>query len=71
MSQRAFLDRPRCIKNLNHVVGIIEEKISVSRERLRADPVSKGERGGRVKTWDEPQAGRQKQEKVEAGATKC
>ena len=35
--QAAFLDLPRSIKDLNRVVSLIEE-ISVSRERLRANP---------------------------------
>jgi len=71
LSYAAFLDRPRCIKDLNRVVGLIEERISVSRERLRADPDPKGERGGRGKPRDEPLAGRQKQERAGAGAIKC
>jgi hypothetical protein len=36
--QAALLDLPRSIKYLNRVVSLIEEKISVSRERLRANP---------------------------------
>jgi len=42
LSHAAFLDRPRCIKDLNRVVGLIEEKISVCRERLQADWDPKG-----------------------------
>jgi len=54
LSHTAFLDRPRRIKDLNRVVGLIEEKISVSRERLQADPDPKGDCGGRGKPQDKP-----------------
>jgi len=67
----AFLDRPRCIKELNRVVGLIEERISIYRERLRAVPDPKGEQGGRGKPRDESRAGRQRQERAGAGAIKC
>jgi hypothetical protein len=67
LGQAAFLDRPRCIKDLNRVVGLIEEKISVSRERLRADPDHKGESGGIGK----PRACRQKPERAGASGIKC
>ena len=71
LSHAAFLDRPRCIKDLYRVVCLIEEKISVSRERLRADPDPKRERGGRGKPRDEHRAVRQKQKRAGAGAIKC
>jgi len=33
LAKAAFLDRPRCLRVLYRVVGLIEEKISVAKER--------------------------------------
>jgi hypothetical protein len=71
LAQAALLDRPRCIKDSHRVIGLIEERIYVSRERLRADPHHKGESGGRGKVRDVPRAGRKKAEKAADGAITC
>jgi len=45
LAEAAFLCRPKTIKDLNRVVGLIEERISASRERLRANLMTRGRVG--------------------------
>lgn len=71
LAQAAFLDRPKTIKDLNRVVGLIEERISASRERLRANPHDEGESRGGRKPRDAPRQGRGDTSRVAGGTVKC
>jgi hypothetical protein len=46
LAQAAFLDKPRSLKELYNVVGLIEEKFSVAGEQRRMEGVSLRSRGG-------------------------
>jgi hypothetical protein len=71
LAQAAFLDRPKGIKNLNRVVGLIEERISASREKLRTNPHNKGESRGGKKPRDAPRQGRGNTSRVADGTVEC
>jgi len=71
LAKAAFLDRPQCLKDLYRVVGLIEEKISVSTERERTEQEARRQSGGAGEPRDVPQTARRRQERPGAAATKC
>ena len=71
LAKAAFLDRPRSLNELYRAVGLIEEKISVSNERQRAEPEARRQSGGAGWPRDVPRTSRRRQDRAGAATTKC
>jgi hypothetical protein len=71
LSQAAFLDRPRSHKQLCQVIGLIEEKFSVLKERQRSDHDARGESSGAVGPRGESRAAQPRTEGAVAASMKC
>jgi len=71
LTKTAFLGRPRCLKELYRVVGLTEEKISVSNERQRVESEARRQSGGAGGPRDVPRTSRRRQDRAGAATTKC
>jgi len=48
LEKAAFLDRPRLLRELYRMIGLMEEKMSLSKERERVEEERRAENGDRI-----------------------
>jgi len=71
LDKAAFRDRPRSLKDLYRVVGLIEENVSVSKERQRLQQDARGRSRGGVEPRDVSRVARQRQEGPGTISVRC
>ena len=71
LAKAAFLDRPQSLKNLYRVVGLIEEKVSVAKERWQLEQDACGECWGGAEPWKVPRTAWQRQQRPGTVSARC